>query len=182
MNNHSQTSIEVDYENPGEHSPMGFMELGKEIHGSESASPQMDWKNSSFLYLTRTKNTRWETADVCMSMSEEAMRKATGRFTAPVDCWGCTNPPRYHMYRFHTKRNFHNKRDLDVAEQEKQSIQEYAQLTSLMGGSRNDYDSQRFFLEIFNVRALHVCRAEGSDHLILEREIMWITRPHTAYV
>ena len=57
-----------------------------------------------------------------MSVAEEAIRKATGRVNAPLDCWGCTNFPRYHAYRFHTDRNCPNKIDPDVAERVKISI------------------------------------------------------------
>ena len=62
-----------------------------------------------------------------MSVAEEAIRKATGRVNAPMECWGCTNYPRYHADKFHTYRNCHNKMDPDVAEHENRSIQEYAQ-------------------------------------------------------
>ena len=51
-----------------------------------------------------------------MSVAEEAIRKATGRVNAPMECWGCTNSPIYHAYRFHTYRNFPNKTDPDVAD------------------------------------------------------------------
>ena len=77
-----------------------------------------------------------------MSMDEEAIRKATGRFNNPVECWGCTNYPKYHKDRFHTYRNCPNKRDPDVAERSNQSVQAYAQRTSMKGGSRGDQDSQ----------------------------------------
>ena len=62
-----------------------------------------------------------------MSVSEEAIIKATGRFNTLLECWGCTNPPRYHVDRFHTYRNFPNNMEPDVAEHAKRSIQEYAQ-------------------------------------------------------
>ena len=39
----------------------------------------------------------------------------------------------YHLDRFHTYRNFPNKRDPDVAGQAKQSIKEYSQHTSITG-------------------------------------------------
>ena len=79
---------------------------------------------------------------VCMGMAEESIRNETGRFNTPVECWGCTNYPRYHADRFHTHRNFPNKGDSDVAERAKQSIQEYDQRTSMNVGMRGDKYSQ----------------------------------------
>ena len=77
-----------------------------------------------------------------ISVAEEAIRKATGMLNTPVECWGCTNPPKYHADMFHTYRNCPNKRDPDVAERSKQSIQKYYQQTSMMGESRGYQDSQ----------------------------------------
>ena len=77
-----------------------------------------------------------------MSVVEEAVRKAKGRVNAPLECWGCTNSPRYHADRFHTYRNFLNNLDTDMAECAKRSIQEYAQLNSSMGGSRGSQGIQ----------------------------------------
>ena len=59
-----------------------------------------------------------------MSVSKEALIKAKGRVDTPLDYWGYTNSPRYHMYRFYTYRNCPNKMDPDVAECPKRSIQE----------------------------------------------------------
>ena len=96
---------------------MVFMALGGEIQGPENAPPPcMDQKHSSFPSMNGTKNTNWETTDVHMSVSEDAIRKSTGRFNTPVECWGCTNSPGYHVDRFHTYINFPNKGDPDVAE------------------------------------------------------------------
>ena len=39
-----------------------------------------------------------------MIVSEQAIRKETGRVNAPLDCWWCTNSSRYHADRFHTQR------------------------------------------------------------------------------
>ena len=128
---------------------MGFMASGGEIQVSENTSPWMDRKSSSFPSLTITKNTNWETASVHMSMAKEDIRKATGRFYTPVECWGCTNSLGYHADRFHTYRKWPNKRDADVAEREKQSIQKYAQRTSMMGGSRSNQDIQGQCGQIF---------------------------------
>ena len=69
---------------------------------------------------------------VHMGVAEEAIRKETGRFNAPLDFWGCTNSPVYHMDRFHTFNNCPQNMDPDVAERAKRSIQEYAQINSAM--------------------------------------------------
>ena len=55
-----------------------------------------------------------------MSVTEEAIRKETGRVNAPLECWGFTNSPRYHTYRFQKYRNCHNKKHPDIAERVKQ--------------------------------------------------------------
>ena len=36
--------------------------------------------------------------------------------------------------------------------------------------------------EIFNFNELHICRAEGSAHPIMEIGGIWISRPCTSYV
>ena len=95
----------------------------------------MEHKSSYLPSPTGTKNTRWETAAVCISVAEDSIRKATDRFNTPLECWGCTNSPRYHAERFHTYRNFPNKRDTDVNYQAKHTIQYYNQRTYMMGGS-----------------------------------------------
>ena len=102
----------------------------------------MDQKHSSFPSLTRTCNSRCDTAAVCISVSEEDTRKATGKVNAPLEWWGCKNYPRYHVERFHTYRNCPNKRYPDVAERAKQPIQEYDQRTSMTGGIMDAQDSQ----------------------------------------
>ena len=71
-----------------------------------------------------------------MSVAKEAIINSKGGFNAPLELWGFTNSPRYHADRFHTYRNFPNKRDQDVLELAKQSIQEYAQRISSIGGNR----------------------------------------------
>ena len=107
---------EASYENPGQQSAMGLIDLGGEIQGSENTPPWMDQKRSSFPSLTGTDNTNWDTVAICMSMVEDAIRKPTDSFNTPVDFWGCTNYPKYYADRFHTYRNCPNKWDLDVAE------------------------------------------------------------------
>ena len=59
-----------------------------------------------------------------MSVSEEAIRNATGRVNSSMEYWGCTNSLRYHAERFHTYRNPPNKVDPDVAERARRSSQE----------------------------------------------------------
>ena len=81
----------------------------------------MDRELSSFPSLTGNDNTNWETATAHMSVAEEATRNSICRFNNPVECWGCTNPPKYPADRFHTYRNFPNKMEPDVAERENQS-------------------------------------------------------------
>ena len=83
----------------------------------------MEWKRSHLPSLTGTKNTKWKTTDVHISAAEYSIIKATGRFNTPVECWGCTNSPKYDADRFCMYRNFPNKRDPDFAEHKKQSIQ-----------------------------------------------------------
>ena len=77
-----------------------------------------------------------------MSMDRDYTINATGGFNSTVECWGCTNYPRYYAERFHTYINCPNKRDPDVAKQENNSIQEYVQHASMKGRIRGDQDSQ----------------------------------------
>ena len=60
----------------------------------------------SFPRQTCSENTNWETAAVQMSVAEEYIKKATGRFNRPMEFWGCTNYPRYNADRFHTYINY----------------------------------------------------------------------------
>ena len=69
----------------------------------------------------------WETAAVHTSVTEESIRKETGRVNAPLECWGSTNSPIYYADRLQTYRNCLNKMNQDVAERAKKSIKEYAQ-------------------------------------------------------
>ena len=121
---------------------MGFMALGGDFQVSENISPWMDRKRSDFPSLTGTYITNWDTAFVHMSVAEESIIKETGRFNTPVECWGWTKSPIYHADRFHTYINCPNKIDPDVAEREKQSIQEYYQRTLMKVGIRGDQDIQ----------------------------------------
>ena len=121
---------------------MGFMASGGEIQVSKNTTPWMDRKRSYLPSLTDINNTNWETASMYTSVAEEATRKAKSRFKNPVECWGCTNSPRYHADMFHTYRNCPNNNDPEVSEWKNKSIQEYYQRTSMMGGSIGDQDSQ----------------------------------------
>ena len=68
-----------------------------------------DHKYTSFTNQNCSENTNWETSALCMSVAEEAIRKAICTVNTPMEFWGCTKPPRYHTDRFHTYRNFPNK-------------------------------------------------------------------------
>ena len=119
-------------------------------------------------------------------MAEEAIRNSTVRFNDPVECWGCTNPPRHHADMFHTYRNCPNNRDPDVAERAKQSIQEYAQHNYMKEGIRGDQDSQvkcsqtssmivRYMFAERRVQLTQSWKEEGFgslDHEILMCEMM----------
>ena len=96
----------------------------------------------SFTSHNFSDNTNWETVAVHTSMAEAAIRKATGRVNASLECWGCTNFSRYHLDRFHTYRKFPNKIYPDMAERAKRSIKEYAQWNSEVGGSRGSQGIQ----------------------------------------
>ena len=110
---------------------MGFLATGGGFNDG-FFSRWWDKKHPSFPSQTCSDNTNWETAAVHMSVAEDAIRKSTDGVNSPLELWGCTNYPRYHAYRFHTYRNFPNKRDPDIAEQTHQSIQEYAEHNSVM--------------------------------------------------
>ena len=75
----------------------------------------MDEKHSSFKFPTVTNKARYDNASVCVIVDEEVIRKLIGRFNAPMECWGFTNYPRYHAYKFHAYRNYPSKRNLGVS-------------------------------------------------------------------
>ena len=79
---------------------------------------------------------------MCMSVDEEAIKKAIGRVNASLACWGCTNYSKYHADRLNTYRNCPNKVEPDVADLAKRLIQEYFQQNSMMGGGRGDRNNQ----------------------------------------
>ena len=128
-------------EYPGEHAPMVFMALGRKFH-HDNVFYWWDQKHPSFSNQTCSDNTNWETVDVCMIVAEEAIREAAGRFNDPLEFWWCTNSPRYHEEKLHTYINCPNKMDPDVVDIAKQSIQEYDQINSEMGGIRNSQGVQ----------------------------------------
>ena len=67
---------------------------------------------------------------MCMSVTEEAIIKAIVRINYLMECWGFTDSPIYHVYRFHAYSNCPNKTDPEVAERDKQSVQDYVQRNS----------------------------------------------------
>ena len=77
-----------------------------------------------------------------MSVVGEAIRKVTGRFNTPLESWGCTNSPSYHVDRFRTHMKCPNKMDPDMVERVKWSIQKYAQHNSAMGAIRDYHRTQ----------------------------------------
>ena len=60
---------------------------------------------------------------MCMSVDKEAIRKETGRAKYHIQFWGSTHPPRYHTERSHNYRKFPNKKDPEVLERAKWSVQ-----------------------------------------------------------
>ena len=73
-------SAEYYYEESGQHVPMGFMDTGGEFHDAKNDSRWEYQKHPSFTRSTYSENNNWEAAVVCMSVSKEAKRNATGRF------------------------------------------------------------------------------------------------------
>ena len=108
-------SAEAAYEDPGEQVPMGFVSSGGEFHEAKSDSHWLDYKNPSFPSPTCSDNSNWDSASMHIIVAKEAIRKAKGWVNAPLECWGCANSPRYHLYRFHTYSNYPNNIDLDMA-------------------------------------------------------------------
>ena len=89
---------------------MGFMDsVGG--HHDGNASHWWDQKYPSFTNQPMfgkgdvSENTNWKNAAVHMSVTKEAIRNATGRVNAPLECWKSTNFPRYHVERF---KNYSN--------------------------------------------------------------------------
>ena len=109
-------------------------------HGNDSH--WLDQKLPSFPRSTYSDNTNWGAVDVCMSVSEEAIRKAAVRVNTPLECWRWTNSSRYHEYRFHAYINCPNKIYPDVVERVKHSIQEYARRNSGLGENRASWTNQ----------------------------------------
>ena len=71
------------HEDPGQQEPMGFMASEGEFHDGNDAH-WADQKQTSFTSPTNSENTNWETAEVCMSVAQEATRKATCRINYPL--------------------------------------------------------------------------------------------------
>ena len=102
------------------------MDSGGEYNESRNDSHWLDQKHPSFTSPTLSENINLETASVCMSVTKEATRKATGRVNYSLKYWGCTNYLRYHVDRFHTNINCPQNMDPEVPERAKWSIQDYA--------------------------------------------------------
>ena len=54
-----------------------------------------------------------------MSVYKDATRKEIVRGNPPLECWGFTISPRYHVDRFHTYMNCPKNMDPDIAEHAK---------------------------------------------------------------
>ena len=89
---HALDSAEAAYEYPGEQAPIGFMSSGEVFH-DENDSRWWNQKHASLTNHTCSENTNREIAAVCMSVAKYTIRKETVRVIAPLECWGCTNPP-----------------------------------------------------------------------------------------
>ena len=98
---------------------MVFMSSGGKSHEAINASHWLDQKQPLFTRPNYSENTNWENVAVKMSVAKEAAIKATGRFNAPLEFWGCTKSPRYHVEIFHTYSNPPKNMYPDVAECEK---------------------------------------------------------------
>ena len=88
---------------------MGLVDSGVEMHRVGNASHQMDQKHDCFTSPDGIYNTKWETAPIFMSVGEGAIIKSTVRVNTPLQFWGRTNSPGYHVDRFHTYKNKHKK-------------------------------------------------------------------------
>ena len=93
LEEYAKASAEAAYEDPGNNVIMGFMTPGGYFNDRHT-SHWADQKQPSFTSSIYSDNTNWETAYMCMSLVKEAIRKATGRFNAPLVCWGGTKSPR----------------------------------------------------------------------------------------
>ena len=85
-------SEEAVYEDPGQKAPMRFMASGGGFCEARNSSRWLDQKHSSFSRPTCSENTKWYTADVCMSVSEQSIRNPTVRLKAPMEFWGAITP------------------------------------------------------------------------------------------
>ena len=78
------------YEDPEEQAPVDIMGTVIETKNVAYADTHNYQKQASMISPTGADNTRWETTSVFMTVSEEVIRKSTGRVNAPLDFWGCT--------------------------------------------------------------------------------------------
>jgi hypothetical protein len=65
------------------------------------------------------------TASIYLSVAEEAMQKATGSLIPPLECWGCTDHPKYHGNRFHRWAECPYRGDQSVADNAKKGLQQF---------------------------------------------------------
>ena len=117
--------------------------------------------------------------------------KVIGRTKYPLECWGCTNSPRYYADRFHAYRNFPNKMEPEVAECVKQSIQEYAQQNwamvqnSIPHGIRNgrgqtSSNTTLFIFAEHRAQLDQFCNEEGFSSLYHALIMCEMVEPYTS--
>ena len=85
-----------------------------------------------------------------MSVAEDNTRNSRSRSNASLECGVFTNSHIYHANRFHTYGKLPSKVNPDVYEWKNQSIKEYAQRNSMMGGSRVYQDIQNKLSQIYS--------------------------------
>ena len=70
---------------------MGITTPVKEMKSVAFSDPWMYQKKASMFSLSRKDNISWDTVVVCMRVTEESIRKSTGRDFYPLEFCGCTN-------------------------------------------------------------------------------------------
>ena len=83
MEEYVLSSAEAAHKDIGEQAPMGFIALGEYFHDGNFYH-SCNQKHPSFPSQNFLENTNWETADVHMSVAEEAIIKARDRFNYPL--------------------------------------------------------------------------------------------------
>ena len=74
-------------------------------------------------------------ATAFLSAAEKALRDASGT-SSPIECWGCTNDPRFHDNRFHRFMNCPHKNDSEVRKRANLAM-------SRLFGERRNSDKKR---------------------------------------